>query len=166
MSERGDGGGALGQIPAEPVRRAFDLLPDPVLLLGEDLVIRYASGRTREVLGWDPGELAGRGLGELVAPEDVPTVLGILSTRPPLGEQALVRVRARHRDGRELRLGISAVDRREDPEVGGILATVRDITRPGMLEEEIVRARDFYLTLLDGSRTRCGGRPPRSGSTG
>jgi len=131
------------------LERAAGVLPDPVLLLDADLVIRYASERTREVLGWDPSELIGRGIADLAAPEDVPTVLGLVSSRMPVGEQALFRIRARRRDGRELRLGISAADRREDPEVGAIVLTLRDITRPGMLEEEIARARDFYLTLLD-----------------
>lgn len=131
------------------LQRAGAILPDPVLLLDEDLVIRYASERTREVLGWHPGELAGRHLAKLVVPEDVPTVLGMAATHLPVGEQALFRIRARHRDGRELLLGISAVDRRENPEVGALVVTVRDITRPGMLESEIERARDFYLTLLD-----------------
>lgn len=130
--------------------RAGGVLPDPVLLLDPDLVILYASDRTREILGWDPSELAGRGIGELVAPEDVPTVLGVVSTRLPVGEQALLRIRARHRDGRELRLAISADDRRESPEVGAIVVTVRDVTRLGMIQDEIARARDFYLTLLDG----------------
>lgn len=129
--------------------RAVGVLPDPVLLLDPDLVILYASERTREILGWDPSELVGHGIGELVAPEDVPTVLGVVSTRLPVGEQALLAIRARHRDGRELRLAISAVDRREDPEVGAIVATVRDVTRPGLIQDEIARARDFYLTLLD-----------------
>ncbi len=146
MSEREPVGPAL-----EPgsFRRALDVLPDPVLLLDEDLVIRHASAQVCDVFGWAPQELLGRPVTELVAPEDAPTVLQVAAEHLPTAAQAMFRVRARHRDGRELRVGVSVVDRRGEPGVGAIVATLRDITGPGLLEEELAWARDFYLTLLE-----------------
>jgi PAS domain S-box-containing protein len=76
-------------------------------------------------------------------------VLALAPERLAAGRGAMLAVRGRHRDGRELRVGISAVDRRDVPELGAIVATLRDITEPGLREEELARARDFYLTLLD-----------------
>ncbi|GBC87474.1 hypothetical protein HRbin12_01481 [bacterium HR12] len=146
----GGGTAASSGWPAAWLRRAFDPLPDPVLLLSRDLEVRFASARVREVLGFEPDELVGRALTDLVAPEDVPTVLGIAAERLGTEAPALFRVRARHRDGRDLWVGVSAVDRSDDPEIRSVVVTVRDITRPGLRGEELARARDFYLTLLDG----------------
>lgn len=151
MKDGAGGGPAAGAgEPPEWLRRAFDLLPDPVLLVDEGLVIRHASARVRDVFGWTPEELVGRVGTDFVAPEDVSTVLEVATEHLATKAPAHLRVKGRHRDGRELRVGVSTVDRRDDPEVRSIVVTLRDVTQPGLLEEELVRARDFYLTLLDG----------------
>lgn len=142
--------GPTGEIRIDaPARAAFELLPDPVLLLDGELVIRYASARVRPVFGWAPEDLSGRPLTELVASEDAATVRALAAPHPAGGAHPILVVSVRLGDGASARMAISAVDRRSDPAIRAIVLTVRNVTDVIPALAEVERARDSYLTLLD-----------------
>lgn len=142
--------GSAGEVRIDAAARAaFELLPDPVLLLDGELVIRYASTRVGPVFGWATEDLSGRPLTELVAPEDAPTVRALAAPYPEDGAHPIVLASVRLGDGRRGQAAISALDRRSDPAIRAIVLTVRNVTDVIPRLAEIERARDFYLTLLD-----------------
>ncbi len=65
-----------------------------------DLIIRYQSPASRRILGWDPSELVGRPIREVIHPEDLPAAAeafqAVLDGLVPRGVRE---ARCRHRDG-------------------------------------------------------------------
>ncbi|WP_354643668.1 putative bifunctional diguanylate cyclase/phosphodiesterase [Kitasatospora camelliae] len=118
---------------------------DVILILDADDSIRYASSSAQRVLGH--ASLDGSRLADLVPPEDSKAV-----------NQALVRMRTREQsDQREhwrlLRADRSAIeaevrwnDLRDDPTVGGLVLTLRDVTDHRQMERELTH-RAFHDSL-------------------
>src|SRR5256885_15382224 len=89
----------------------------------------YASQSTKRVLGYVPTENVGRSAFELVHPDDRIQALelfGELMQRP--GHAVKTELRALHKDETWRRLEAVGVNRLDDPAIGAIVVTYRDIT--------------------------------------
>ncbi|GAA5018900.1 putative bifunctional diguanylate cyclase/phosphodiesterase [Kitasatospora paranensis] len=118
---------------------------DVILILRADDTIRYASSSADRVLGH--AALDGRALTDLVPPEDSRAV-----------NQALIRMRTREqaeqREHWRLLRGDRSVieaevrwnDLRDDPTVGGLVLTLRDVTDQRQMERELTH-RAFHDSL-------------------
>jgi diguanylate cyclase (GGDEF)-like protein/PAS domain S-box-containing protein len=114
----------LGHLGDEPPASGAVLQREAVLVVSDD-------GRVRRVvepalaLGYvHPDGLAGRLVTDLTHPEDrgvVSTLLRAVKLAGRPGSPATATVRARHRDGRWVRLIVSARDARTDPTFDGIV---------------------------------------------
>ncbi|MGZ8735345.1 MAG: PAS domain S-box protein [Acidimicrobiia bacterium] len=133
----------------ETLKHHVERMPDPVLLLDDDLVVRYQTAGATALIGWDPADAVGRSVAEFVAPDDLPLVLRMAADLRLSGRVREVEVRVRPRDGSVRVVQVSASTFLDDPRVGLIVVTLRDVTRAVSRTQELVRARDFYLTLLD-----------------
>ena len=84
----------------ETFRRLVRESPDVVLLLNENLAVRYASHSTERALGQSPEEVEGRHFSEYLHPEETGRVLGELFAAPENGGAGrFVEFRVRHADG-------------------------------------------------------------------
>ncbi|MFD0531128.1 PAS domain S-box protein [Kitasatospora arboriphila] len=118
---------------------------DVILILRADDTIRYASSSADRVLGYP--SLDGQALTDLVPPEDSRAV-----------NQALLRMRTREqaeqREHWRLLRGDRTVieaevrwnDLRDDPTVGGLVLTLRDVTDQRQMERELTH-RAFHDSL-------------------
>ena len=61
----------VGEVPAAVFRSIVDLTGNPFLVIGPDGVVRYAGASVAGVIGWDPAELVGRSIVELLPPDQV-----------------------------------------------------------------------------------------------
>lgn len=118
---------------------------DVILILNEDDRVRYASSSAERMLG-TPGPV-GALVTDLVPPEDAQAVL-------------LALARMRHRDRSEQRehwrlvsggqhsieVEVRSNDLREDPTVGGLVLTLRDVTDQRQMERELTH-RAFHDSL-------------------
>jgi PAS domain S-box-containing protein len=107
--------------------------------MNSDLDVIYESPAAALILGYDPGELAGKDALGMVHADDVSTIareLSELAANP--GETGSAEARVRHRDG-TWRI-VEAVGRNllHDPDVNGIIIDFRDITER-RLEEQTQR---------------------------
>ncbi len=123
-------------------------------LVAPDGRIVFASSSTRDVLGYEPDELIGRGFHELVPPEERRTVLKTWArVRRSESEQATA-VRCFHKDGRERVVEARATACREAP-ISGTIVNLRDVTLRRRTEAVIAQqyrlvaeyARDLMLVL-------------------
>jgi diguanylate cyclase (GGDEF)-like protein len=87
------------------------------------------------VLGIAADDLVGRRLIEFVHPDDSDLFVHIV-TGQRADDQAIA-TRLRHADGRHLRVGGTVSNRLADPEVGGIVVTVRDVTAEYELQQQL-----------------------------
>ena len=108
---------------------------DVLSILNRDGLYKYNSPSVKQILGYEPAELAGQNAFSFVHPED------LASARRSF-EQALQdpelrvtqEVRFRHRDGSWRDLEVVAQNRLADPEIAGVVVSTRDITRRKGLE--------------------------------
>lgn len=116
------------------VQHASDL----TLLVGADGTVRFASPALWELLGVDPQEAAGRPIGEVLRPEDVPAARRLLDevVASP-GADVRRPLRVHHADGSSRWLEAVATNRLDDPSVGGVIINVRDVTEARVLEEQL-----------------------------
>lgn len=133
--------------PALDPWRLLDESPDAVLGIDVGGVIRYASRSAERLLGWRAEEWIGRDGFELVHPDDHAHLLGSIGTvqRKSVGRPIEARVGAADGSWRWLELvGRSLLD---DPEMGLILLSLRDVTERRRLEVAAGDATRFEVLL-------------------
>ncbi|GHH69941.1 hypothetical protein GCM10018781_29100 [Kitasatospora indigofera] len=120
---------------------------DVILILNEDDSVRYASSSAERVLG-HPG-LGGTRLSDLVPPEDSHAVVLALA-RMRRGDRERSEQREHWRllrgDHRSIEVEVRCNDLREDPTVGGLVLTLRDVTDQRQMERELTH-RAFHDSL-------------------
>ncbi|HSG40269.1 MAG TPA: PAS domain S-box protein, partial [Thermoanaerobaculia bacterium] len=117
------------------VQNASDLIS----ILDTEGVIRYESPSHQRVLGLEAEEHVGRGMLELVHPEDrhvLEEALHRVAERP--GEIATAEYRLRHRDGSWRVLESTASNLLSHPAVAGIVLNSHDITDRKAAEERLI----------------------------
>jgi len=121
-----------------------------------DGTLDYASPSYERVLGYRAQERAGGDMFESVHPHDVTdaaTVWARVLETP--GSTGAMQIRVRHKDGAWLHVEATAKNLLDDPVVGGVIATFRDITERQQAEDKhrtiVETAIDgFWITDLDG----------------
>ncbi|MCW2674978.1 MAG: deubiquitinase [Modestobacter sp.] len=102
---------------------------DPVIILDEELGVRWASGAVAEMLGREPRGVIGRPITDGLHPDDAPGIVAAL--RGPPGEEPgklTVTGRLRHADGGWRLIQTRVRDLRTDPDVGALVLYCRDVT--------------------------------------
>lgn len=117
---------------AEALHRAvLDRMSDIVVRVNADGIVRYASPSAAQVTGYDPAELVGRSMFNLILPEDIPLIVearrGVLASPD---EPAIIEYRTRCKNGDIVWVeshirGI--VD--EHGRASGTVSIIREITR-------------------------------------
>ena len=109
---------------------------DGFAILNRDGVIQYNSPSLKQILGYEPDELAGQNAFSFVHPED-------LAGARRSFEQALQdpklrvtqEVRFRRRDGSWCDVEVVGQNRLDDPQIAGVVLNTRDITERKALQE-------------------------------
>jgi PAS domain S-box-containing protein len=142
---------------------------DPIIILDEDLAVRWASRSVAEMLGLDPEEIVGRPITAALHPDDSPRIMAALrspSVEEP-AERLTVTGRLQHADGGWRLIQTRVQDLRADPDVGALVLYCRDVTVSTRSSEPDVAAPSVTvdpstglpnrLALLQEIATRLGG---------
>jgi diguanylate cyclase (GGDEF)-like protein/PAS domain S-box-containing protein len=116
-------------------------------------VYLYVSPSSRRILGFEPSELLGRSVYDLVHPDDVALLRAEVLRQQERGadDSRLVEFRLRHKDGRYIWLGAMA-SLLLDPATGeklGAVAVSRDITAERRAREELRQSEARFRSLTD-----------------
>ena len=119
--------------------------PDALVVVGEDLVIRYASPSAERLLGYRTDELANASVSDFL---DLPALKGRRNLpdkrRDPLVEvDNPIKFEAPHADGTPRHFEATSADLLDDPYVRGKAYYIRDVTGRKEAEEELIH-RAFY----------------------
>jgi diguanylate cyclase (GGDEF)-like protein/PAS domain S-box-containing protein len=114
------------------VRNASDV----IAVVDLESTISYVSPSSSKVLGAAPEDLIASRFTDLIHPDDIGHFVRVLTTTSPDGEQAVsVRVR---RDGLDQIHAEGEIrNLLDDPTVGGLIVTIRDVTDRRLLEEQL-----------------------------
>ena len=129
---------------------------DLILVTDAERAIQYATPSVERALRLTSAELTQRSFDALVLPDDLTTARAMLNAaqKPLPGVAATTyELRLVRHDGRPLTVEASVADRRDDPEMTGLVITLHDIERRKALEEKLAR-QAFHdpLTGLAGSK--------------
>ena len=117
---------------------------DIVALCSPENTFRYVSPSVERVLGYQPEELIGTVISDLVHPEDLEAygnamIEELESVSGPFGP---IEARYRHKDGSWRHLEVTINSLVDDPEVRGIVCVGRDVTERRELAEEVSRLNE------------------------
>src|SRR5205823_786822 len=102
------------------------------------------------MLGWDPADWIGRSPLELIHPEDLEVATTSLSnTLGRLGLAPPLELRLARRDGTWATVEAIANNRLDDPAVGGVIVSVRDITFRREAEAAMRRSEEEYRRIVE-----------------
>jgi diguanylate cyclase (GGDEF)-like protein/PAS domain S-box-containing protein len=137
---------ALERRSEQRVRALVEHSTDVISVIAPDLTVRWQSPSVAQQLGHDPDHWLGRRLTELVHPEDQPEVERLLRTSGKPGDPVTFSARFRHAQGDWRHLETIADIRLADPDVQGIVLSMRDVTARQALEDEL-RHQAFHDAL-------------------
>jgi diguanylate cyclase (GGDEF)-like protein/PAS domain S-box-containing protein len=110
-------------------------------------VVRYQTPSSERVLGYTPAEIEGKGLIDIMHPEDAEASIAFFLEAIKSGEvTAPVRWRVRHKNGSWRYVETIYNNLADDPDVGGVLLTTRDVTDQKELEDQLAH-RAFHDEL-------------------
>jgi diguanylate cyclase (GGDEF)-like protein/PAS domain S-box-containing protein len=140
---------------------------EAVVVVGRDLRILSANGPVERMLGRCPGALTGTTFADLVYPQEWPRVEALLTkTVDGPGSTSTQDIRLRRGSRGWLRSQTAVVNLLDDPTVGGLVLTIRDVSQRRALEDQL-RQIAFHDALtglpnrarfLDGVGRALGGR--------
>ncbi len=122
---------------------------DTIALIGEDGFVKFESPSVVNVLGYEPGELMGRSIFDLVHPDDLAQVMTALQQTLKGAGPPKERARAKHKDGSWRWMEATINNRLDDPTISAIVLSIRDISDRVVTEETLRSAEERFRTLVE-----------------
>jgi len=125
---------------------------DLVTVLGGDGTMAFVSPNAHRVLGSTPTALIGTPALTLVHPDDERAARNLLRTpTKPFEKPRATEIRLTTADGDYRWFDATARDFRDDPEVGGVVVTARDITEERAAKLGLLRSEQWFRGLVQNS---------------
>jgi PAS domain S-box-containing protein len=125
-------------------------IQDMLLLTDINLVCTYASSSVKWILGYEPSEIIGKPVYELVHPDDLSRVIEVAKRTLGDGSEVKMEVRVKHADGHYLLLEVTGKDLNDDNgQLVGALLTSRDITESKRIEQILKEPEERYKKLFE-----------------
>lgn len=130
-------------------RRMLENISDTVTLIDDSGNVIATTGNVKAILGYTTEFWDDRNVFDLIHPEDVDRVrLFFVELLGVPGGEATGELRVEHADGGWADVEISAVNLLDDPQVGAIVLTTRNITARKQGEQQLAEARDQAVRAL------------------
>ena len=149
-AERLRDGGAVAPEHPDYYRRLLESAGEPMLVLGRDARIRYASPAALRLSGCHPRELLGMYPRAFLHPAELPLLVeGFSSCIAEGGSVVEARFRLRRKDGSWVEAEAALRNLLGDPAVGGIVVSLRETGVPGGRQGEPGASEEGYRFLVE-----------------
>lgn len=137
----------------EYFRALLDSSSDLISIIGLDGQILYQSPSSEVMLGLPPELMTGQEVHDFLHPDDLSAFERALETALTggQGQPPSVEVRLRRSGGEWLYVDAHCVNMVENPVIGGVVVTSRDVTERRRAEAALKRERAFFQQLFDKS---------------
>lgn len=140
---------STGGDDAHLYRALFRHSPDVIVLLSPTGELRIASEAAERILGWRNEDFVGRSVFTLVHPDDLESSLvSFAGTLGATGVRERIELRLRRTDGGYAPVEVVATNLADDPEVRGIVLTVRDLSDRYRADDALLTSTVRMRTLL------------------
>ena len=130
-------------------RAVGDRISDAVVVLGADMIVRYASPGLARIAGYGPDDLVGSGTLRLVHPDDRAEVVALTAKVVAAHDATeMLRCRVTRHDGSYGHAEITLANMLDHPEIAGLLLVIRDMSDQRALEDRL-RHRAEHDSLTD-----------------
>ncbi len=131
-------------------RRALADVPDVILLLDATSSILDASPEITTRLGYAMDEVLGRSATEFLHPDDIERCANALVQElvDPAWRSPAMLIRVRHANGTYRDIELLGHNRFDDPTIGGLLVSLRDVSGPG-LGDRVMAAGDYLYRRFE-----------------
>jgi diguanylate cyclase (GGDEF)-like protein/PAS domain S-box-containing protein len=128
--------------------------PDLIAVIDPSGALKYASPASEAMLGYGAGELLGTSAFDLVHPIDqVGALEGFASTLSSSDSRAVpLLVRLRHRSGSWLATEIIGTNHLADPEIAGMVLSIRDVSASMRTEDALRDSEERYRLIVELAR--------------
>ncbi|MDD5332563.1 MAG: GAF domain-containing protein [Rhodoferax sp.] len=117
-------------------------------LIDRSGTLLYRSESGKQITGWDTADVLGRPITDFVPAQSLPLVRNAMAEALAKPDQTIrVEARWRRKDGTQLDAEALARNLLDDPDVGGIVITARDISGRKLAEQELRRLNRALRTL-------------------
>ncbi|MBM4400735.1 MAG: PAS domain S-box protein, partial [Crenarchaeota archaeon] len=152
-----------GQRAEKLLREAESLLhqitenmQDMLLLTDENLICTFASASHKWILGYEPSELIGRNVYDLIHPDDAARAMEAAEKAFKNNSGGTMEVRVRRADGSYiLSEGIGKILTDKNGQVTGMMFSSRDITERKKIEEKLRASEKRFRETLDNMIEGC-----------
>ena len=124
-------------------------LRDAVVVLDPDMIVSYANRAVTIQIGRSPSEIVGVHVADLVHPDDVTDAFDALLRLGAGAEVYRLAVRVLHGNGEYIRLEATGRDLTADPNVGGIVLSLRNGDHDLELESSLERTQRVSNALVE-----------------
>ena len=130
-------------------RRALSAVPDVILLLDSNTIILDASPEVTTRLGYAMAEVVGMPATAFLHPNDVDRCANALLQElvDPAWRSPAMLIRVRHADGAYRDIELLGHNRLDDPDIGGLLVSLRDVSGPGLGDRVMAVGDYIYRTF-------------------
>ncbi len=128
------------------IEHAWDL----TIVLDGTGAVRFAAPSVERMLGYEPREVVGRSVFDLLHPDEVEATRRTLALLlPTQGAGEPRRLRVRHRSGAWRLLEVVGTNLLGDPAVRGIVVNIRDVTQATAAERAVAESEERYRNLVE-----------------
>lgn len=132
------------------LRRITDNMQDIISEHDLEGSIQYVSPSIKKLLGYKAEHMIGKTAGHYIHPDDLECCDTVIQEAIKTAESRIMEYRYKHINGHYLWLeSICNPLVEEDGTVSGLVLGSRDVTKRKQADEELIRSRDFYLTLFE-----------------
>jgi diguanylate cyclase (GGDEF)-like protein/PAS domain S-box-containing protein len=122
----------------EKLRAYLDNISDTIWIINSNLDIAYVSPNVSALLGLSPEELVGRPSTVVIHPDDMKIIISANNyVRKHPGEPHTIQYRVSHKDGRWIYVESTGVNMLNNPEITGVLVSMRNITERKQAEIDL-----------------------------
>ena len=130
------------------VQHSFEI----TIVLNDTFTVDWASPSVTQLLGWDVDRVTGMNALDFIHPDDVDLAIASLdASLSGVTPRPFTILRVREVDGSWHHVVASAADRRDDPEVGGIIVNLRDAQDQVAHAQALAESESRYRTLVQNS---------------
>ena len=143
-------GESLGAGRERFFRQLVDCSLDIITVLDEHGIVRFENPAAHQLLGYQPDELIGRSVFDLIHPEDRPVVLqAFLGVLEQPGQTASAEFRFQNKDGSWRYLAAVGKNLLHEPGIAGVIVNSRDVTQKKVAVAELRESEERFRQLTE-----------------